>query len=107
MPSAGFEPAFPAASEWPQTHASERATTGIGCNVYYVPHNVNGRKYQAFPYAAASKSQPLINYTPLRWTNQEISKLLHFISGYLTKLLQLQALYSRSEFSKALWDVTL
>jgi hypothetical protein len=33
---AGFEPTLPAASEGPQTHASDRATTGTGCNVYYV-----------------------------------------------------------------------
>jgi hypothetical protein len=29
MPPAGFEPAIPA-SEWPQTHALDRAVTGIG-----------------------------------------------------------------------------
>ena len=29
MPPAGFEPAIPA-SEWPQTHALDRAATGIG-----------------------------------------------------------------------------
>jgi len=31
MPSAGFEPTIPA-SEWSQTHALERAVTGIGMN---------------------------------------------------------------------------
>jgi hypothetical protein len=31
MPSAGFEPAIPA-SEQPQTHAFDRAATGIGLN---------------------------------------------------------------------------
>jgi len=30
MPPAGFEPAIPA-SERPQTHASDRVATGIGC----------------------------------------------------------------------------
>ena len=29
MPLAGFEPAIPT-SEWPQTHALDRAATGIG-----------------------------------------------------------------------------
>jgi len=33
---AGFEPPIPSASERPQTYASDRATSGIGCNVYYV-----------------------------------------------------------------------
>jgi hypothetical protein len=31
MPSVGFERAIPA-SEWPQTHALDRETTGIGTN---------------------------------------------------------------------------
>jgi hypothetical protein len=32
MTVAGFEPVIPA-SEWPQTHALDRAATGIGINV--------------------------------------------------------------------------
>jgi hypothetical protein len=35
MPPAGFEPAAPA-SELPQTHALERAVTGIGSKQNYV-----------------------------------------------------------------------
>jgi len=31
MPPSGFEPAIPA-SEWPQTHALDRAATAIGCS---------------------------------------------------------------------------
>jgi hypothetical protein len=34
MPSAGFEPATPA-GERPQTHALERAATGIDSHLYY------------------------------------------------------------------------
>ena len=34
MPPAGFEPAIPA-SEWPQTHALDRTTTGIGIVCLY------------------------------------------------------------------------
>jgi len=33
MPSAGFEPAVPA-REWPHTHVSDRAATGISLYVY-------------------------------------------------------------------------
>jgi len=36
MPSAGFEPAIPA-SELPQTHALDRAATGIGRAVIFYP----------------------------------------------------------------------
>jgi hypothetical protein len=36
MPLAGFEPTIPA-SERPQTHASDRATTGIGGRENYIP----------------------------------------------------------------------
>jgi len=53
-PPAGFEPAIPA-SEWPQTHALERADTGIGeknivtnCmyNMYSVSHIVGVINYE-------------------------------------------------------------
>jgi hypothetical protein len=40
MPPAGFESTIPA-SERPQTHASDRAATGIGMNHVYKPNNFN------------------------------------------------------------------
>jgi hypothetical protein len=38
MPLAGFEPAIPE-SEWPQTHALDRAVAGIGDCDYIEPNN--------------------------------------------------------------------
>jgi hypothetical protein len=49
MPLAGFEPAI-SASEWPQTHALDRAATGIGSsesNSY--SYNYNLKIEMAFP----------------------------------------------------------
>ena len=41
MPSVGFEPAIPA-SEWPQTHALDRAATGIGdCDYMESKNKIN------------------------------------------------------------------
>ena len=45
MPTAGFEPTIPA-NEWPQTHALDRAVTGIGC------HAVNWKQIKVSMHSA-------------------------------------------------------